>query len=63
MSAAMAITFAREMQTASTVLGVTAANVLRVSNFHPTEPVWVRKRMTHSFFGHEHNMLYTYFLP
>ena len=41
MSAAMAITFAREMQTASTVLGVTAANVLRVSNFHPTEPVWI----------------------
>lgn len=42
MNAAMAIICASEMQTASIALAVTAVNVLRVSNSHPTEPVWVR---------------------
>lgn len=42
MNAAMVIICASEMQTASTAPAVIAANVLRVSNSHPTEPVWVR---------------------
>ena len=39
MSAAMVITCANEMQTASTVRAATGASALQVSNFHPTEPV------------------------
>lgn len=39
MSAAMAITCASEMQTASTVQAATGASALQVSSFHPTEPV------------------------
>lgn len=56
MSAAMAIISASEMQTASIVLAVTAVNVLRVSSSHPTEHVWVRRRLI-SFFSTEHHIL------
>lgn len=56
MSAAMAIISASETRTASIVLAVTAANVLRVSSSHPTEPVWVRRRLI-SFFSAEHHVL------
>lgn len=47
-SAATATTSASGTQTASTALAVTAASVRRVSNCHPTGPVWVRQRLTRS---------------